>query len=226
MVIGFGNGVFGGKAYVMFRLLKNSKGLATCGSRVSTQIKTATLVCEKLNIPCHIFMPKGESKVREFIEQHNAIIHYGTAGYNSVINANARDYAKENNLDYIPLGMLNDTCINIISDLVIENKELFSNIKRLVIPIGSGCFFTGIVNGLCAINYNGEILGVMCGMDATKNIQKYLCLPLEYLPNMKIVKSTYKYEDLYANNLDLNETYEAKCLDFMSDGDTLLSIAK
>jgi hypothetical protein len=72
------------------------------------------------------------------------------------------------------------------------------------------------------MSYSGSIIGVMCGMDATKNIDKFL----QNKQNITIVKSQHEYKKKITNSLGLNETYEAKCLDFMDIDATLVSIAK
>lgn len=217
------NGISGGKSYVLFKAIGNAKGVVTCGSRVSTQVKTTALVCEYLNIPCHIFMPRGVSEIKDIVTQHRGIIHEPKAGYNSVLNARARELAQELGYLYIPLGMLDDYFINIVKDIVLENKDIFLNIKRLVIPVGGGCFFIGLVKGLQEIGFKGDILGVMCGMDASANINSYLSI-FDSLP-FTLVKSPVKYESKIVNNLRLNENYEAKCLEFMNNDDVLISIA-
>ena len=217
------NGLLGGKAYVLFKALKDkNKGVCTCGSRVSTQIKTVSEVCKILNLPCHIFMPNGDSEIRGVAETNGAKIHIVTPAYNTVLNKRALDYANENDLLFIPLGMLNEYFIKIVEDFTFENKEKFLDKEKIIIPIGGGCFFIGICRCLLSLGYKGEILGVMCGMDATKNINKYLILNEQ----IKIVKSEKQYKEKSKNVFGLNETYEAKCLDFLTDNAFLVSIAK
>lgn len=217
-------GILGGKARVLFDIINTKIGVVTCGSRQSTQIKTVAEVCKKIGIPCHIFMPNGQSDSRLYAEQYGAIIHLVSPAYNTVLNARAREFATNNAMQFIPLGMLSLECIEKVTNIVLENSETFKGQRKIIIPIGGGCFFMGIVKALNKIGYSGEIMGVMCGMDATKNIYKFLT-PQE-LENVKIVKSSNQYNKAIKNNFGLNETYEAKCLEYLTENDFLISIAK
>lgn len=94
-------------------------------------------------------------------------------------------------------------------------------IKRIVCPIGSGMTFRGIAKGLKKFNIEVPLVGVKVGADYTKRFDKFMVKNFEYT----IVKSELKYADKVKDStfcgINLNKTYEAKCIPFLEKGDLL-----
>ena len=67
------------------------------------------------------------------------------------------------------------------------------------------------------------ILGIMCGMDATKNITKNI-----YNNNVSLVKSNVKYhveKNVEFYEINVNPIYEGKCISYLRDGDLFYIVA-
>ena len=182
-------GLYGDKARIAYEMSKGQKGIVTCGSRESIQTVAFAQVCDILNIPCEIHIPKGKDTDSILkLENTNCNIIREKVGYNNVLNAHARDNAKNKGYKFIQLGMLCDEAYTLIGQNVDLIISYLHDIKRIVIPVGSGTTLIGIANELYHRGIDIPILGVMCGMDATKNIIKNT-----YNNNVSLVKSNVKY---------------------------------
>ncbi len=123
--------------------------------------------------------------------------------------------------------MLEDFAFNIVAELVTENIDIIKQCKRLVIPVGSGTTLIGIVHGLKKNNIDIPVIGVMTGMDATKNIyERFKDFTKEY--DITLVKSELKYSQELCTDIipDLNKIYESKCLEFIENGDLFWIVNK
>ncbi len=220
------NNILGGKAQLAYVFCANQKGIVTCGSRHSIQVLTFALMCQELSIPCHVHIPKGkDTEMTDKLKETNCIINIEKVGYNNVLNAHARDNAKLLNYKYIPLGMKTQEAFDIISENIACIKPYLKDIKRIVVPVGSGTTLIGVIQGLIKNNINIDVLGVMVGMDSTKFINE----SVQY-ENLQLVKSSFEYEKAYketkVDGIELNSYYEAKCLEFLQENDLLYIVAK
>ena len=225
-------GVKGGKARSAYQLIKQGledgyKEFVTAGSRMSPQCELVSCLCQNMNVKCHLFMPKGKdtSVILNINKNDLSEIHRTKIGYNSVICKWSYDYSVENNFCYIPFGMEREENIEVTKHQVVNIPK---EVKRIVMPVGSGMSFISVANGLEYYNRTDiKILGVSVGKDVTKNIEKYL-----KAPNVKytIVKSDLDYEKeakiFNIGNVELDKIYEAKCLPFLRDGDLLWIVGK
>ena len=216
------NDVYGGKAQIAYEICKKEKGIVTCGSRDSVQVLTFAQMCDKINIPCYIHIPKGkETEIIKELKNTNANIVYEKVGYNNVLNAHARLNAENFNYKFIPLGMIGcEEAKNIIMKNTEQLLLNYPETKRIVTVVGSGTTMIGICEYLNSINSNIPVLGVLVGMDSTKNINKNTTYKY-----YNLVKSKYKYQDKVKHDF-LNSIYEAKCMEYLEDGDTLYVVAK
>lgn len=218
-------GLYGDKARIAYEMSKGQHGIVTCGSRESIQTVAFAQACDLLNIPCYVHIPKGKDTNSIIsLQQTNCNIIREKVGYNNVINAHARDNAKSLGLKFVQLGMLCDEAFNLIGDNVNIISQYFSYINRIIIPVGSGTTLIGIANELKKQNYNIPIIGIMCGMDASKNIEKYC----KY-DNIELIKSKdsyHKKSDNIFHNIELNPTYEAKCIPYIQENDLFYIVAR
>lgn len=206
---------------------KYPQGLVTCGSRFSIQVLMFARVCKYLNVPCIVCIPTGKSTDMIIkLESVGVEIQRIKPGYNTVLNARARTLAEERGYQFVPLGMLEETAYNIVADFVINNKELIERSQRIVVPVGSGTTLIGVAYGLKQLALDIPVLGVMVGMDATKNINK----AKEYTEgiNIELVKSEIPYDKEVFNDSipELNKNYEAKCLEYIQENDLLWVVSE
>ena len=201
---------------------ENPQGVVTCGSRDSIQVLSFSKTLTKLDIPCHVFIPNGkDTPMIKELEKTNAIIHRVRPGYASVLNARAREFSKENKLKYVPLGMKENLAYDHIAQLLNDYTNDIENANRIVAVIGSGTSIIGLSKKIIDIDYNKEIVGVEVGMDSSKHINQNL--PID---TITIKKSNLKYNQKVKNDYGFNETYEAKCLEFLQDNDLFIVIDK
>lgn len=221
----------GGKGRVISQFIKKGidqgyTNFVTCGSRDSVQCEMVSFICECYDIQCHLFMPQGKDTtiINNIKKNQNTELIRTKVGYTNVIKKWSSDYALENNYYYIPFALECNTTININKEQV---QNIPNDVERIVIPIGSGMNFISILTGLSKYKKNIPVLGVQVGLDPTKNIQKFLkATDISYT----IVKSELAYDkkpkNYHLGNIELNQTYEAKCLPYLKDNDLLWIIGK
>ena len=219
-------GVRGGKsrsAYqVILELLKNGyKDIVTAGSRQSPQCEIVSYICEELGVNCYVFMPfGGDTSVIEHLKKNSKTTLYRVRpGYNNVIIARARDFANEMHYGYVPFGMECAQNVEVTSNQV---QNIPDEVKRIVIPVGSGMSFSSVVTGLTKFSIQKPILGVQVGKDPSKVISEYA--DGLFFTDYKIVKSPVDYHDAieaWVGNVNLDPIYEAKCFEYLQSGDLL-----
>lgn len=219
-----GADLYGSKAIMAKEYCKiYPQGIVTCGSRFSIQVLMFARTCQFLNVPCVVCIPAGQDTDMTLkLKETNVQIEYIRPGYNTVLNARAREKATELGYGYVPLGMLEEIAYQTVANLVLENAESIKKASRIVIPVGSGTTLIGVVYGLKKAGINKPVLGVMVGMDATKNIFEKACTFTQNYDIM-LVRSEISYDTEVDNDIipTLNKTYEAKCLDYLQDNDLL-----
>ena len=216
----------GFKSYLALQYMKNAdNGLVTCGSRNSIQVLKFSQVASVLNVPIDVFIPSGkDTEMIVELQKTKANIHRVNYGYSSLLNKRARDFAKDNNKKYVALGMLENFAFQNICNVFTDMQKFcqYNKYNNIVIPIGSGTSFLGFCLFAQSINLKNKIIGVECGMNTTKTMTKYSDLTQGL--NIEIKKALVPYDTYIKNDLHLNETYEAKTLDFISDGDLLITV--
>ena len=232
----------GGKAASAYQLLldakeKGYKDVVTSGSRYSPQCEIVSNLCEMMDMKCHLVMPKGDTtKVIETIENNpNSVLHmpYGRGSYQNVLNSYAKNMSIENNYYLIPFGM---QCVKNVTLIAEQVANVPKEIKRIVVPVGSGMTLCGILQGLVNYNrYDVEVVGVITGGDPTKVIHtfspKFVKLPkytLEtFYPDAPKPRIRYATKvEAYIGDIELDKIYEAKCKEFIRDGDLFWIVGK
>ena len=212
---------WGGKARSCWELSKKAtKGLVTAGSRHSPQINIVAHIAKKLKLPFNAHTPQGP--LGEELTQAQSLgakIIQHKAGYNTVIIARAKQDALENDYTYIPFGM---ECWEAVKQTSYQVKNIPKEVKRIVMSIGSGMSFCGVVQGLKNGNYDIPVLGVIVGANPLKRIMKYA--PKEWGGRSTLITSKHKYQDHVNKSFDnilLDPIYEAKCYEHLKEGDLL-----
>lgn len=237
-------GVCGGKARSCYQLILDgiNKGytkFVTAGSRKSPQCELVSTICENLGVNCILFMPDSEktTSVLENIKnnKHTTLIRkFKQGSFNNVLISQAKHFVEENKDSYyIPFGM------EFIENIDITKKQVRNIpecVKRIVVPVGSGMTFCSIANGLLEENrLDIELVGIRVGKDPTEVFKKYLYKVSNKLLNphkqlnYKIIKSPHSYDkevDASIGEIKLDPIYEAKCVDYLQDGDLFWVVGK
>ena len=215
---------WGGKARSCFRLVKEAKdrgfaGVVTAGSRSSPQVSIVANIAKKLGIACVAFAPQGDLG-NELIDAQNQGAHLIQVfpGYNTVICARCKEFATANNYKEIPFGMM---CPESINETAKQYKKIPPQVKRIVVPIGSGMSALGIIEGMRHSNKKLPIIGIVVGADPTKTLNRFCPDWQDYLT---LQKSQFPYQKELSADIDgveLDCIYEAKCVPYLSSGDLL-----
>lgn len=231
-------GVRGGKSRAAYQVVSNLlkegyKTIVTAGSRQSPQCEIVSFICESLGVDCVLFMPTGaNTSVIDNIEKNkHTRIERVRPGYNNVIIARSRDYAKSRGYGYVPFGMECEENVEITSKQVrnIPFEEIKSKGGRLVIPVGSGMSFSSIVTGI--YNEYGEspvpILGVQVGKNPTKIISTY-AEGLDFMDYLILASEVDYHTAVQARvgSVVLDPIYEAKCRNYLRSGDCLWIVGR
>ena len=222
----------GGKAASAYELILDAKKrgydtVVTTGSRFSPQCEIVSNLCEMENLKCHLFMPNGKAtSVMERIQGNpNSSLEYSKVGYQSVLNSYAKRYAKENNYYLIPFGM---QCSKNVKLIAKQCENIPKCIKRIIVPVGSGMTYCGILQGLVDFDrYDIELVGVITGGRPERIIKtfapKFVKLPkhslLTFEPELNPASRYNTRVDAKIGDIELDKIYEAKCFNFIQDGD-------
>ena len=217
--------VCGGKARTCWHLAQKAKGLITAGSRHSPQVAIVASIAVEKGIPCHVHVPQGvNTPMLEFaIRKHARVIRH-KPGYNGVIISRARQDAEETGFVNIPFGM---ECAEAVNQTLVQTNNIPKEAQRIVIPVGSGMSLAGILTGCVANGIRIPVLGVRVGADPSKRLDKYA--PLFWRSMVTLITSRYKYDEYCYDkieNIELDEVYEAKCVEYLEPGDLFWIIGK
>jgi 1-aminocyclopropane-1-carboxylate deaminase/D-cysteine desulfhydrase-like pyridoxal-dependent ACC family enzyme len=213
------NGGRGGKVRTCWILAQGSKGLVTAGSRSSPQVNIVAQIAKVMGIPCRAHTPMGELSSEVIMaKEAGADIIQHPYGYNNVIIKRARDDAEEKGYTNIPFGMQHIEAVN-QTEKQVENIP--NNVKRIVVPVGSGMSLSGILHGLLKFDKKIPVLGIMVGADPIKRLDEYA--PDNWRDMVKLERSELKYAKeatiTKLGNLQLDPIYEAKCLPYLEKDD-------
>lgn len=223
-IIGAANG---GKARAAYMLMKNAKGVVTAGARKSPQIQIVSIIAEQLKIPCYAETTwGGKTKELEIAESHGAqIVFNNDTWHNVVIISRAKALAEKLGYTNIPFGM---ECWEAVKYTAMQVKNIPDNTKRIIMPIGSGMSFAGVLWGVILFKKNVKVIGVQVGANPTKRLKKYA--PPSFKAWAEIIKSPLPYSESFKDNIlngvELDEIYEAKCIPYVQDGDLFWIVGK
>ena len=217
-------GAVGAKARSCFFLIQQSQlngynGITTAGSRSSPQINICAQIAKRLKMRFVAHAPMGElSEELLDAKENGAEIIQHKAGYNNVIIARCRDYAKEHNLYEVPFGMKTFAAVTQTKNQVVN---IPSDIKRIVIVVGSGMNLCGLLHGLKENKLNIPVVGVVVGASPVKTLDAYA--PTNWSRMVTLVNAGVDYHHKEEKNemfgVVFDPIYEAKCFKFLQDGD-------
>lgn len=214
-------GARGGKVRACLKIASTAKrGLITAGSRSSPQVNIVAHVGQALGLPTRAHIPTGALSAELLLASESGCqIVQHEAGYNSVIKARAREDSEGSGWTHIPFGM---ECSEAIDATSTQVANLPAEVKRLVVPVGSGISLSGILWGLKRTGRSLPVFGVTVGADPTKILDKYA--PSEWKDMVTLVKAPFPYHrclDAHLGSIRLDPIYEAKTASFLKAGDCL-----
>jgi len=213
------NGLRGAKVRAALYLIDKTrqqgyKTVTTVGHRKSPQIQIVGEICEHFGLNFVGHTPQG--KLPEAFNKYNIIQH--KAGYNNVIASRCHSYAIENNCFEVPFGMVTRECIMLTAEQVLNIPK---EVKRIVIPVGSGVNLCGLLLGFRKYKINIPIVGIQVGMSPLKLLSNYA--PFGWQKTATIIESgepyAKQYDNCYFHGIELDPVYEAKCTTFIKSGD-------
>ena len=217
-------GAQGGKVRACLELSKGAKGLVTAGARQSPQMQIVSRVAHYLGIPCRCHIPEAPTQepTPEMVDakKHGAELVHVYRGYNNVIISSAKhDEKLKEGWTYIPFGMESNDAMNCTRGQV---RDIPPDVKRIVIPLGSGMSAAGLLWGLQDAGLDIPVLGVRVGCDQTKRLDKFA--PKGWREQMTIedVSGKYPYKKRVKasiGDIALDPIYEAKAAEYLQDGD-------
>lgn len=214
-------GVRGGKVRTCWRLAQGAVGLVTAGSRSSPQANIVAHVAAALGIPARLHTPEGElsPELLAAVAAGAEVIQH-KAGYNNVIIARARADAAERGWREIPFGMECPEAVEATAEQVVG---LPAEVRRLVVPVGSGMSLAGILHGLDAIGAQLPVLGVVVGATPTERLDRWA--PADWRERVELVPSGSDYHQPAPirayRGVALDAHYEAKAAAHLRPGDLL-----
>jgi 1-aminocyclopropane-1-carboxylate deaminase/D-cysteine desulfhydrase-like pyridoxal-dependent ACC family enzyme/DNA modification methylase len=215
-------GVHGGKVRTAMKLAQGAKGLITAGSRSSPQVNIVAHIAKELGIPCRVHTPRGELPPELLQAQAcGAEIIQEDVGYNNVIISRAeKDAAEHPDWTYIPFGMECKDAVVMTASQVID---IPNGVKRIVVPVGSGITLAGVLWGLRQRGIHVPVVGIVVGADPTSRLNDYA--PLGWEQECTLLRSPLEYSQkprlTSFEGIKLDPVYEAKCIDFLKQGDLL-----
>lgn len=213
--------VNGGKVRTALYISRDATGLVTATHKNSPQGNIIATIGKHFKIPSVIFTPNGELLEQlQLAEKKGAIIKHVAPGYNSVIIARAKEYAKNTGYTYVPFGMECEEAVILTAKNVINIPK---NSNRILVPVGSGMTLAGILHGLKQYNMNIKVIGISVGADPTRRLNKFA--PSNWKEMCEIISSNMPYEKQMNKTsivgIELDGFYESKCLPYLKEGDLL-----
>lgn len=229
-------GMYGAKVRMAKILCEQAKNngyttVTTLGAKSSPQINILASVCNELGLkavghtttaPLQLDMQRAKEKGATII-QHNY-------GYTSVLIKRAKDYAIENNAYYLPFGMESNESVEATAREVKSILPYINQINRIIIPAGSGINLAGVIKGIIENNVKIKVVGIVVGFKGVEKIlNKYVGKDIwrEYC---ELVNAKQEYNDFAEyttiNGIEVDSTYEGKCIPFLQKNDLFWLIGK
>lgn len=217
----YGAKVRGAKYLIQKGLQEGYRKFTTVGHRKSPQIHIVGTICQRMQLDFvgHAPMGKLPEAFKDFdIRQHRA-------GYNNVIAARCREFAKDHGYFEIPFGMIQRDVIMLTAQQIFNIPNA---VKRLVVPVGSGVNLCGILHAFKQQKIKTPIIGVVVGRRPEGFLKDYA--PFGWRSMVTFVDALEGYskeaETTEFYDIELDPIYEAKCVPFIKKGDLFWIIGK
>lgn len=216
-------GAPGGKARTCLSILGRAPrgGVAvTASSRHSPQAIIVARIARGLRLTSRIHTPGGPETPELGLARlagGKRVEH--TPGYNSVIVARARaDAANDPRAIEVPFGMDCGAAVQQTA-AALRASDWPSQVKRVVVPVGSGMTLAGVLAGMHALGRHVPVVGVQVGADPTARLDTYWP---GWRNQCALVVAPERYDEHVQATIGrvlLDPVYEAKCLPFLQPGD-------
>lgn len=220
------HGVQGGKARTCYALIKQGQkngdlGVVTAGARQSPQIQIVANIAQGLGLKCRVHTIRGSltEELTDAVKHGADVVVHDDTWHNNVIISRATVDAQESGYTDVPFGM---ECWEAVRQTMNQVQNIPKEVKRIVVPVGSGMSFAGILWGLKRLNRKIDVLGVQVGANPYPRLQKYA--PNSWRNMVTMVKSEtpyHTYIDAKVGDVQLDPVYEAKCYEYLEEGDLL-----
>lgn len=225
-------GANGGKIRTIVRLAlqrPEAVGLIGSGLRTSTSLTAVAAVGRYLDLAVRLHVPAGpETPETVAAEDMGAVLVRHRPGYPGVVAARAREDAgaeRDDEWVLVPLGMeCEEAVLATASQVTVEPVR---SLSRLVVPVGSGMSLLGVLRGLRREGLHTPLVGVVCGSDPRRRLNNYAPGWQEWV-TLVDARTGYhaKATETRLGRVDLDPTYEAKCIDHLQEGDGLWVVGK
>lgn len=192
------------------------------GFRSSTIFPIASAICKHYGLKCVCVTNAGSDTEEMATARKNGaeIISCNTWHAND-FRMTAMNYAVDNNAYLLPFNL---TKLDAVLKIGKQVKDIPEEIKQVVIPVGSGNNFVGVVYGLGLIGRTDvEVVGVQVGAPADEVVGMLKMISMQTkLPKYRIVVAPESYSTqvkVGVGDVWLDPIYEAKCVQFI-DSDT------
>lgn len=222
----------GGKLRQAFALLENNKQqiknkynntVVTATSVHSPQGLIISKVAKYNNMKCHVFIGATDENVVKrnrlmYETSKNATLQFAKAAWSTVLKKHSTDFCLANNYFLVNYGInLIDDKDAILNSIALQVKNIPDNLDYLVVPVGSGITFSGILLGLQRFNKNVKnIIGIqISGQNLLSKIRGNL--GFEQIKFEYYISKVYSYSKqvkLNIGDLVLDPIYEAKAWDY------------
>jgi 1-aminocyclopropane-1-carboxylate deaminase/D-cysteine desulfhydrase-like pyridoxal-dependent ACC family enzyme len=219
-------GVCGGKARTCWAMGQGAPGLVTAVHRSSPRGNVVAHVAKALGVPCRVHVPAGElGPELQAAQAAGAVVIQHSPGHSSVINARARDDARERGWRLIPFGM---ECTEAVEQTAAQARSTVAQMYnqrvralRVVVPVGSGMSLVGILHGLAQADFTVPVVGVVVGASPLKRLDTWAP---KHWPNLcRLVQAGIDFHKpapvVRLGNIELDPFFEAKCLSFLQPDD-------
>ena len=215
-------GAYGAKARACWAIASGDPappGLVTAGSLWSPQVNLVARCAAALRLPARAHCPQGRLRpeVAEAAAMGWEIVQH-RPGYNTVIVARAREDAKRLGWREIPFGM---ECQEAVDQTAAQVDWLPTEVRRIVMSVGSGMTLAGLLWGLRRTGQKVPILGVCVGADPQKRLARWA--PPGWEAETLLVRSDHPYHhevrQPWLGDVLLDPIYEAKVLPYLKPGD-------
>lgn len=229
-------GMYGAKVRAAKVLCEKAKEngyttITTLGAKSSPQINIMASVCKELGLKAvgHTTTSELQLDMRRAVEKGAEIIQH-SYGYTNVLIKRAKEYAVNNNAFYLPFGMDDNIAVETTAAEVSSILPYIDDINRVIIVVGSGINLAGLIRGFMKYKINKPILGVQVGFTGVpKILDKYIGENI-WQKHCELVTAKQKYNDYSeytkVNGIDVDSTYEGKCVPFLQKGDLYWLIGK
>lgn len=220
----------GSKCKVGFKIVgEGARGIVGGSHRTSPQAERIALIGRELGIPAHVHTAASaeESPIVRRCRELGAIVHEHRPGYMNVVLKRAAEHAAREGYELVPWGMesrvyIDEVCAQ-VQNLPFEHRGF----KRIVVPLGSGMALSGILHGLRTAGRDVPVLAVSVGSKTYEDrMDKFA--PDDWREKVEIVDSPHPFDRMVVAKLgpvSLDPQYEAKCAEFLTDGDLLWIVA-